>query len=147
MKFTTLLICLSLFASPHLSVGATTSSISSSVGESSPIKLSISSDLVKDYPIALTATTVDDGLSFTFGPKLDGCYCTLSIKIARMKDGAAKFTATFTEETKVTQADGAIMIRNVGFENLSTVLLPGDEETLFSLGDKKFSIKSLKVKK
>ena len=147
MKITSLLICLSLLASPHLSVADTTSSISSSANEGSPIKLSILSELVKDYPIALTASTVDDELSFTFGPKPDGFYCTLDIKIARQKDGTAKFTATFTEETKVTQSDGSTMIRNVGFQNLSTILSPGDEETLFSLGDKRFNIKSLKIKK
>ena len=145
MKITSLLIGLSLFACPHLSLADTGSQISATAQSSSPIKLSITCDLVREFPIALTASTVDDELSFTFGPKADGCYCTMEVKIARLKDGAAKFTVTFVEETKVLQTDGSATTRNVGFQNLSTILLPGNEETLFSLGDKKFTMKSLKV--
>ena len=112
-----------------------------------PIRLSITNDLVKDFPIAVTATTTEDQLQFTFGPKPDGHYCTLDASIVRLKDGAAKITATFVEETGVAQADGSSAIRNVGFSNLSVVLSPGDEETLFSLGEKKFTVKLGKARK
>lgn len=86
-------------------------------------------------------------MRFTFGPKVDGMYCTLDAQIARREDGSAKITVTFVEETKVVQGDGTQSARNVGFSNLSVVLSPGEEETLFSLGEKKFVIKLIKTKR
>ncbi len=146
MKALVLLACLCLGALPHATLSANPSSSQSAVVQNTPVRLSITNNLVKDLPLALTATTVDNDLRFTFGPKADGQYCTLELTILRLKDGAAKITATFMEETQIIQADGNRMTRNVGFGNLSTILSPGDEETLFSLGEKKFTVKLLKAK-
>jgi hypothetical protein len=102
---------------------------------------------VKDFPIEITATTTEDEMKFTFGPKADGQYCVMDAQIARREDGSAKITVSFSEETKVTQSDGTQMARNVGFADLSTVLSPGEEDTLFTFGDNKFVVKLLKAKK
>jgi hypothetical protein len=108
------------------------------------VRVSISSDLVKDFPIDVTATTTGKELRFTFGPKPDGQYCTIDAMIRRLDGGDAEFIVTFKEETKVV-IDQSHGIRHVGFDQLSTVLSPGEEDVLFSMGGKTFVIKRLRT--
>jgi hypothetical protein len=145
MKHLALLACFFAFTLPQQTASAETAA-PGGPPQDTPVKLGITTDLVKDFPIAVTATTSGDELRLTFGPKADGQYCTLDARILRLKDGGAKVIATFVEETKVVQADGVCTFRNVGFSDLSTILARGEEEILFSLGEKKFTIKLLKIK-
>jgi hypothetical protein len=128
-----------LFGQPLLAADA--------LKQAAPVRLAISNDLVKDFPIQVTATTTEDKMGFTLGPKADGGYCTLDAQIVRLEDGSAKITVSFAEETKLMLPDGSSSWRSVGFSDLSIILSPGQEETLFSSGDKKFILKLLKARK
>ncbi|MEY4487702.1 MAG: hypothetical protein RIQ79_210 [Verrucomicrobiota bacterium] len=148
MKYIALLACLLTLTLPHQTIAAdAVASSLDSTAPSAPVKLGITCDLVKDFPLALTASTTEDEMRFTFGPKPDGQYCTLELRVLRLREGGVKITALFSEETKVIQTDGTCAVRNIGFSDLSTVLAPGEEDVLFSVGEKKFTIKLLKIKK
>lgn len=105
-----------------------------------PVRISMVTDLVKDIPIEVVATTAEDYLRLTFGPKSNGHFVTIDSHIEQLDDGRFKIMTSLADETPFLEADGSVGIRIVGFNDLSVILEAGQEEVLFSHGERRFVI-------
>ena len=115
-------------------------------GAQRAVTLAITNDLVKDFPIALTATTYDDDVRVTIGPTPIGGFAVFEAKITRFSDGRIKITGmTVAEEVPYVGLDKVATTRNTGFEGLTVILSPGEEATVLSLNGKSCKIKLVKT--